>query len=173
MTVRALSLLPETVLRDVAAPVSEIDDEVVSLLDDMVETMYAEAGIGLAAPQIGVSRRLIVMDCSDDEDQEPVIWKMINPEVTSASEEMAKMEEGCLSIPGYRGEVRRPAEVEVAYTDINGEAQTMQATGLLAACVQHEIDHLNGVMFIDHLSRLKRDMILRKISKDSRYSKQN
>ena len=157
--------IPDPVLREVASPVAEVTDGVRRLLDDMVETMYDAPGIGLAAPQVNVSERLIVMDCAKD-DTSPEIWKMINPEIISRSEETTKMEEGCLSIPGYNGDVTRPAEVEVRYMDIDGTAQQMTATGLLAACVQHEIDHLDGVLFIDYLSRLKRDMMLRKIAKD-------
>lgn len=169
MTTHQIVLLPNPVLREVAQPVENIDSATLQLLDDMVDTMYDAVGIGLAAPQIGISKRLIVMDCSR-EGEPPEIWKMINPEIIARSEETSKMEEGCLSIPGYNGDVTRPAEVEVKFTDIEGNAQQITASGLLAACVQHEIDHLNGVLFIDHLSRLKRDMILRKISKDERYA---
>ncbi len=169
MTTHQIVLLPNPVLREVAQPVENIDSATLQLLDDMVDTMYDAVGIGLAAPQIGISKRLIVMDCAR-EGEPPEIWKMINPEIIARSEETSKMEEGCLSIPGYNGDVTRPAEVEVKFTDIEGNAQQITASGLLAACVQHEIDHLNGVLFIDHLSRLKRDMILRKISKDERYA---
>lgn len=169
MPAHKIVLLQDPVLREVATAVEDINSDIIQLLDDMVETMYEAVGIGLAAPQIGISKRLIVMDCAR-EDEEPQVWKMINPEILSRSDETAKMEEGCLSIPGYHGDVTRPAEIEVAYTDIEGRQQQMQATGLLAACVQHEIDHLNGVLFIDHLSRLKRDMMMRKIAKDERYS---
>ena len=165
MTVHKIVLLADPVLRQKAAPVEQVDDELRQLMEDMVETMYDAVGIGLAAPQIGISKRLIVMDCAKD-DTSPEIWKMINPEIISRSEETTKMEEGCLSIPGYNGDVTRPAEVEVRYMDIDGTAQQMTATGMLAACVQHEIDHLDGVLFIDYLSRLKRDMMLRKIAKD-------
>jgi peptide deformylase len=108
------------------------------------------------------------MDCSEEDDSDPVIWKMANPEIIETSDEMASMEEGCLSIPGYRGEVTRPASVTVRYLDADGKEQNMQASGLLAACVQHEIDHLNGRLFIDYLSRVKRDMIIRKMTKDAR-----
>jgi len=165
MTVHKIVLLADPVLRQKASPIDRVDDGIRQLLDDMVETMYEAVGIGLAAPQIGISKRLIVMDCAKD-DNPPEIWKMINPEIISRSEETTKMEEGCLSIPGYNGDVTRPAEVTVRYMDIEGNSQEMTATGLLAACVQHEIDHLDGVLFIDYLSRLKRDMILRKIAKD-------
>jgi len=165
MTVHNIVLLADPVLRQKAEPVKEVDEDIRHLLDDMVETMYDAVGIGLAAPQIGISKRLIVMDCAKD-DNPPDIWKMVNPEITRRSDETSKIEEGCLSIPGYNGDVARPAEVDVRYLDSDGNLQEMTATGLLAACVQHEIDHLDGVLFIDHLSRLKRDMILRKIAKD-------
>ena len=165
MTVHNIVLLADPVLRQKAEPVKEVDEDILHLLDDMVETMYDAVGIGLAAPQIGISKRLIVMDCAKD-DNPPEIWKMVNPEITRRSDETSKIEEGCLSIPGYNGDVARPAEVDVRYLDSDGNLQEMTATGLLAACVQHEIDHLDGVLFIDHLSRLKRDMILRKIAKD-------
>lgn len=167
MAVLPLVLVPEPVLRQVAEPVEDITDDLLKLAEDMAETMYAAPGIGLAANQIGVLKRVIVMDCAR-EDEEPALWTMFNPEIIGKSEEISKMEEGCLSIPGHNAEVRRPAEVQVRYRDSNGQTQEMQAAGLLAACVQHEIDHLNGVLFIDHLSRLKRDMIWRKVIKDSR-----
>ena len=162
-----LTLVPDPLLRQVAQPVSDIDDMVRTLLSDMADTMYDAPGIGLAAPQIGILQRLIVMDCAPDESP-PDLWKMINPKIITRSDDMAKMEEGCLSIPGYTGEVERPAEVTVRYIDESGDVQEMTATGLLAACVQHEIDHLDGILFTDHLSRLKRDMIWRKIQKEER-----
>ena len=162
-----LTLVPDPLLRQVAQPVSDIDDMIRTLLSDMADTMYDAPGIGLAAPQIGILQRLIVMDCAPDEGL-PDLWKMINPKIITRSVDMAKMEEGCLSIPGYTGEVERPAEVKVQYIDETGDVQEMTATGLLAACVQHEIDHLDGILFTDHLSRLKRDMIWRKIQKEGR-----
>ena len=167
MAVLPLVLVPDAVLRQVAEPVDSLTPDLLKLADDMAETMYAAPGIGLAANQIGVLKRVIVMDCAR-EDEPPALVKMFNPELTWQSHEISKMEEGCLSIPGHNAEVRRPAEVHVSYLDTDGQTQELQATGLLAACVQHEIDHLNGVLFIDHLSRLKRDMIWRKVIKDSR-----
>ena len=167
MAILPLVLVPQPVLRQVAEPVDEITDELLRLADDMAETMYDAPGIGLAANQIGVLKRVIVMDCAR-EDEPAALWKMFNPEIIWRSDDATKMEEGCLSIPGHNAEVKRPSEVHVAYLDRDGVRQEMQATGLLAACVQHEIDHLNGVLFIDHLSRLKRDMIWRKVMKDSR-----
>lgn len=167
MTRLELTLVPNPLLRQFAEPVSLIDDTVRTLLSDMADTMYDAPGIGLAAPQIGILQRLIVMDCAPDESP-PDLWKMINPEIIARSDNLAKMEEGCLSIPGYKGEVERPAEVKVRYINETGDVQEMTASGLLAACVQHEIDHLDGILFTDHLSRLKRDIIWRKIQKEAR-----
>ena len=158
--------IPDPVLREVAAPVGEVTDGVRRLLDDMVETMYDAPGIGLAAPQVNVSERLIVMDCGADDS--PELYKMINPEIIARSEDSAILEEGCLSIPKQTAEVKRPAVVDVRYTDIEGAEQTLRCEGLLATCVQHEIDHLDGVLFIDHISRLKRDMIVRRALKELR-----
>ena len=158
--------IPDPVLREVAAPVGEVTDGIRRLLDDMVETMYDAPGIGLAAPQVNVSERLIVMDCGADDS--PELYKMINPEIIARSEESAILEEGCLSIPKQTAEVKRPAVVNVRYTDIEGAEQILRCEGLLAACVQHEIDHLDGVLFIDHISRLKRDMIVRRALKELR-----
>ena len=167
MAVMPLVLLPDPVLRQIAQPVDDITDEILQLAENMAETMYAAPGIGLAANQVGVLKRVIVMDCARD-DEPAALWKMINPEIIWHSTDNTKMEEGCLSIPGHNAEVKRPSEVHVSYLDTQGQMQKMQATALLAACVQHEIDHLNGVLFLDHLSRLKRDMIMRKVIKESR-----
>ena len=158
--------IPDPILRQISQPVDEINDGVRQLLDDMAATMYDAPGIGLAAPQINVSQRLVVVDCGKDDTAE--LYKMVNPEIISLSEERAVLEEGCLSIPDQTAEVERPAEVLVRYYDENGEARTLAADGLLAACIQHEIDHLNGVLFIDHISRLKRDMIIRRVMKELR-----
>ena len=155
--------VPDDVLRKTAQPVTTVTSEIRQLLDDMAETMYDAPGIGLAANQIGSLERLIVMDCGDDD--APELWQMINPEIIWESEEQSKLEEGCLSIPGHNAEVTRPASVRARYMDIEGNICEMEADGLLAACIQHEIDHLNGVLFIDHLSRLKRSMIWKKVLK--------
>ena len=167
MAILPILLTPEPVLREIAQPVVSITDELLGLLDDMTDTMYDAPGIGLAANQIGRLERVIVMDCAKD-DGTAELWKMINPEIISSSEKMAKLEEGCLSIPGHHGDVVRPAEVEVRYLGTDGNIHEMQACGLLAACIQHEIDHLNGVLFIDHLSSLKRDIIWRKVLKEAK-----
>jgi len=158
--------IPDPILRQIAQPVDEITDGVRQLLDDMTATMYDAPGIGLAAPQINVSQRLVVIDCGKDD--VPALYKMVNPEIIALSEEQAVLEEGCLSIPDQTAEVTRPAEVSIRYLDETGTSQTLTADGLLAACIQHEIDHLNGVLFIDHISRLKRDMITRRVMKELR-----
>ncbi len=160
--------IPHPILRRVAEPVNEITDGVRQLLDDMAATMYSAPGIGLAAPQINISQRLVVIDCGKNDTTE--LYKMINPEITFLSEDRAALEEGCLSIPDQTAEVARPAGVSVSYLDENGTAQTLAADGLLAACIQHEVDHLNGVLFIDHISRLRRDMIIRRTMKELRQS---
>ena len=158
--------VPDPILRQVATPVDEITDGVRQLLDDMAATMYDAPGIGLAAPQINVSQRLVVIDCGKDD--APELYKMVNPEIISLSDKRAVLEEGCLSIPDQTADVERPADVTVQYLDETGARQTLTADGLLAACIQHEIDHLNGVLFVDHISRLKRDMILRRVMKELR-----
>jgi peptide deformylase len=167
MAIREIVLIPDPVLRDVALPVAEVDDDIRSLMDDMLETMYDAPGIGLAAPQLGISKRVIVMDCSDD-DNKPNPIKMANPEILELSEETAAREEGCLSIPDYKGDVTRSIAVRVRYLDEHNKTCEMSCEDLLAVCVQHEVDHLNGVLFIDHLSRLKRGMIIRKMMKEAR-----
>ena len=167
MAIRPIVILPDPVLRRKAAPVTAVDDDIRQLMDDMLETMYDAPGIGLAAPQIGISSRIIVMDCSDDDDN-PAPLKMANPEIIWKSDDKDTLEEGCLSIPGHRGDVTRPSEIELRYLDQNGDEQQLRTGGLLAVCIQHEIDHLDGVLFIDYLSRLKRDMIIRKMTKEAR-----
>jgi peptide deformylase len=157
-------IAPDSRLKTKAKPVAAVDDRVRQLADDMLETMYAAPGIGLAAPQIGVLERIIVIDVAG-KDEPPAPLRLINPEITWASEDLQTAEEGCLSLPEQWAEVVRPAEVKVRYLDETGAPQEMQATGLLATCVQHEIDHLNGVLFVDHISALRRNMILRKVQK--------
>jgi peptide deformylase len=164
MAVRDIIKLPDKRLRLVSEPVKRIDDGVRKLVDDMFDTMYKAPGIGLAAIQIGVPKRVVILDLSKKEDDhKPLVF--INPEVTWASEEKSKYEEGCLSIPEYYEEVERPAKVKVKYLDLDGEAHETEVKGLLATCLQHEIDHINGVLFIDHLSRLKRSLIIKKFAK--------
>jgi len=159
--------IPDPVLRQTAEPVERVDDALRKLMDDMLVTMYDAPGVGLAAPQIGVSRRLIVMDgARDDEPRAPIV--MVNPEILERSEELRLHEEGCLSIPEVTAEVERPAVTRVAYLDREGKPQEAELEGILSTIVQHEIDHLNGVLFIDYLSRLKRDMIVKKFTKQKR-----
>jgi len=155
--------IPDPILRQTAMPVAEITDGTRQLLDDMVATMYDAPGIGLAAPQVNIGQRVIVIDCGKND--EPELIKMVNPDILSISDTRSILEEGCLSIPDQTANVERPAEVEVRYLDENGASQSLVAAGLLAACVQHEIDHLNGVLFIDYLSSLKRNMIIKKVDK--------
>ena len=164
MAIRPLVILPDPRLRLKSAPVDKIDDEVRRLADDMLETMYDAPGVGLAAIQIGEPRRLVTIDTAKkDEERRPIV--LVNPEIVWASEETSTYEEGCLSIPEYYEEVERPARVKVRYTDLDGKAVEVEADGLLATVVQHEIDHLDGVLFIDHLSKLKRDRVVKKFAK--------
>lgn len=167
MAVRDILTAPDPRLREVSKPVDAVDDGVRALMDDMLETMYAAPGIGLAAIQAGVPSRIIVMDLAR-EDEEPEPRFFVNPEIFDPSEEKAVYEEGCLSVPEFYEEVERPARCTVRYLDYDGEPQVLEAEGLLATCIQHEMDHLEGVLFIDRLSRLKRDRILRKLKKDQR-----
>lgn len=160
-------LLPDPVLRRVADPIAAIDDEVRRLADDMLETMYAAPGVGLAAPQVNISRRLIVLDVSEkEEEKQPFV--MINPKIVRASEEPNVHEEGCLSIPDVRVDIERPADIVVQYLDRDGKPQELEADDLLATCIQHEIDHLDGRLLIDYMSRLKRDMVVRRFKKLAR-----
>ena len=166
--IRPIVLHPDARLKKKSVQVESITDALIKLADDMMETMYDAPGIGLAAPQIGVLERLIVMDCAkkEDEDPDPVI--MVNPIITAFSAEKSVYEEGCLSIPEHFAEVTRPELVQVEWIDLEGKQHSEEFNGLKSTCVQHEIDHLNGVLFLDHLSRLKRDMIMRKVIKENR-----
>jgi peptide deformylase len=155
---------PDPRLKLKAAPVAKVDDRIRRLMADMAETMYAAPGIGLAAPQVGIAERVIVVDTGKDEDDRQLL-KMANPEVLWRSEELATYNEGCLSLPEHYADVQRPAECRVRYLDEQGEIRELHAKGLLATCIQHEIDHLEGMLFVDHISALKRGMILRKLQK--------
>ncbi|MBB3592730.1 peptide deformylase [Rhizobium sp. BK529] len=164
MTIKPLIILPDPVLRQVSKPIERVDADLQRLADDMLETMYDAPGIGLAAIQIGLPRRMLVIDLAKEgEEKQPLVF--INPEIVSSSEDRSVYEEGCLSIPDYYAEVERPAKVTVKYLNREGKEQSVEADGLLATCLQHEIDHLNGVLFIDHISRLKRDMVIKKFTK--------
>jgi peptide deformylase len=160
-------IAPNQILKTRARPVKPADADLVrDLIPRMFATMYQAPGIGLAAPQVGQSLRLIVIDLVPDDKQQP--HSLINPEIVAASEELATREEGCLSLPGQYADITRPARIKVRYLDEAGVKREMQADGLLAACLQHEIDHLDGVLFVDHLSALKRNMIMRRLAKDQR-----
>jgi peptide deformylase len=164
MTLRDIIKLPDKRLRLSSEPVKRVDAGIRKLVDDMFETMYDAPGIGLAAIQIGIAKRVVTMDLSKKEDAHE-LRVLINPEVIWSSEEQTTREEGCLSIPEYYEEVKRPAEVKVKYLDLDGKTHEIEAKGLLATCLQHEIDHINGVLFIDHLSKLKRDRVIKKFAK--------
>ena len=159
-----LVILPDPVLRLVSKPVERVDAPLIKLADDMLETMYDAPGIGLAAIQVAEPLRMLVIDLAKEgEPAAPQVF--INPEILGSSDDRSVYEEGCLSIPDYYAEVERPAKVHVAYLDRQGKQQEVEADGLLATCLQHEIDHLNGVLFIDHISKLKRDMVVKKFKK--------
>lgn len=157
-------IAPHPTLKRKAAPVAAVDDRVRQLADDMLETMYAAPGIGLAAPQVGVLERLIVVDVARD-GEEPAPMRLINPEILWQSEELAEYEEGCLSLPEQYAPVSRPARCRIGYQDETGERREFEAEGLLSTCLQHEIDHLDGILFTDHLSPVRRNMIMRKLAK--------
>ncbi|KQP95014.1 peptide deformylase [Methylobacterium sp. Leaf113] len=164
MTIRPLVILPDARLRLASEPVGPVTDEIRTLAADMLETMYDAPGVGLAAIQIGMPKRVVTIDTSKDEnDRQPQVF--LNPEIVWASEEKRIYDEGCLSIPEYYGEVERPDRVRVRFRDLEGQEQEIEADGLLATCIQHEIDHLDGVLFIDHLSKLKRDRVMKKFAK--------
>ena len=164
MALREILVVPDPVLKQVSTPVEVVDDDLRALMDDMLETMYAAPGIGLAAIQIGVPKRVIVMDLHrPEEPRQPRYF--VNPEILWRSEETAPYEEGCLSVPEIYDEVERPAKVRLRYLNYDGEPVEEEAEGLYAVCIQHEMDHLEGVLFIDHLSRLKRTMALKKLEK--------
>jgi peptide deformylase len=171
MTVRPIVTLPdEKILRQLSKPVKAVDDKVRALFDDMLATMYDAPGIGIAAIQLGEARRMLVIDLAKDgEDKKPLF--VANPEIIWSSEEESDYEEGCLSIPDFYEMVQRPREVKVRFLDRHGEAQEIAAAGLLATCLQHEIDHLNGVLFIDYISKLKRDRVVKKFQKASKLGK--
>ena len=167
MAIREILVVPNPVLKQVSASVERVDDALRALMDDMLETMYAAPGIGLAAIQIGVAKRVIVMDLArEGEEKQPRYF--VNPEILWASEETAPYEEGCLSVPEIYDEVERPARVKLRYMNYAGETIEEDAEGLYAVCIQHEMDHLDGVLFIDHLSRLKREQAIKKVKKQAK-----
>ncbi len=167
MALREILIVPDPILKKVSTRVDVVDDELRALMDDMLETMYAAPGIGLAAIQVGVPKRVIVMDLAR-EGEPPAPQYFVNPEILWASEETAPYEEGCLSVPEIYDEVERPAHVKLRYMNYRGETVEEDAEGLYAVCIQHEMDHLDGVLFIDHLSRLKREQAVKKVKKQAK-----
>ena len=167
MTKRRIVIEPDPILRKKSEILNSVDNDLRILMDEMLETMYAAPGIGLAAVQIGILKRLIVIDISkEDEKKKPLF--LVNPQIFYKSENTSVHEEGCLSLPGHFAEIERPAECHLNYLDYNGKQKTLKAKGLLATCIQHEVDHLDGVLFIDYLSKLKKDMIIKKLVKQKK-----
>ena len=170
MSIRNIIIEPDPILRKKSTTVETVDDSTRKLLDDMLQTMYNAPGIGLAAVQIGVLKRILVIDVSKKEEEKKPLF-LINPEIKIKSKKTSLYEEGCLSLPGYFAEIERPAECIVEFIDYYGKKKKLMAKGLLATCIQHEIDHLNGVLFIDYLSKLKKDMIIKKLLKQKKKKK--
>ena len=171
MTNKKILIEPDPILRKKSSQLEKVDNEIRKLLDDMLETMYSAPGIGLAAVQVGILKRLIVIDISKEKESKKPLF-LINPEIIFKSKKTSTHEEGCLSIPGYFAEIERPAECHIKFLDYFGKKE-LKADGLLATCIQHEIDHLNGILFIDYLSKLKKDMIIKKLVKNKKEFKQN
>ena len=167
MTERKIIIEADVNLRKKSVALEKVDDELRELMDDMLETMYAAPGIGLAGVQIGILKRLIVIDVSKEKEKKNPLF-LINPEIIYKSSSTSVYEEGCLSLPGYFAEIERPAECQIKYIDYHGKKKEMKASGLLATCIQHEVDHLNGILFIDYLSKLKRDMVIKKLIKNKK-----
>mgnify|MGYP006124430117 FL=1 len=166
MAIRKILTEPDPFLRQISSEVMKVDDEIRQLMDDMLETMYDAPGIGLAAIQIGVPKRIIVIDLSKEEEKKPLYF--VNPKVIVKSKKNSTYEEGCLSVPGQFAEIDRPDKCHVNYLDYNGQKKELKAEGLLATCIQHEIDHLEGILFIDYLSKLKKNYIVKKLSKQKK-----
>lgn len=164
MTVRTILTEPNKILRQISQPVESVGKEEQLLMDDMLETMYAANGIGLAAIQVGIPKRIIVMDISKDENKKEPMY-FVNPVIKNKNPVKSTYEEGCLSVPNQFAEIDRPSKCDIEFLDYNGNKQKISAEGLFATCIQHEMDHLEGILFIDHLSKLKKSMILKKLSK--------
>ncbi len=167
MSIRNIVIEPDPILRKKSESLYQVTNDTRKLLDDMLETMYTAPGIGLAAVQIGIPKRVIVIDISKKEEKKNPIF-IINPEIIFQSKETSIYEEGCLSLPGYFAEIERPAKCKIKYINYNGKKAELEAEGLLSTCIQHEIDHLNGILFIDYLSKLKKDMIIKKLKKQKK-----
>ena len=168
MTILPVIIAPDSRLKVICSTIDAVDDDVRRLMDDMLETMYRVPGIGLAAPQVGVHKRVIVVHATG-KDENPAPMKLANPELICASDELGTYEEGCLSLPEHYAEVTRPNQVRVRYLDYDGEIREFEAEGVLATCIQHEMDHLDGVLFVDHISSLKRSLIIRKLRKTKKH----
>ena len=167
MALLKILIFPDPRLRTVAKTVEVVDDSIKELAEDMLETMYAAPGIGLAAVQVGILKRLVVIDIAKEEENKKPIF-LINPQIIHQSKNTSVYEEGCLSLPGQFAEIERPAECTIKYIDYNGKEKELKSDGLLATCIQHEVDHLNGILFIDYLSKLKKDMIIKKLVKQKK-----
>ena len=167
MAIREILVVPDPVLKQISAPVEVVDDDLRALMDDMLETMYAAPGIGLAAIQVGVPKQVIVMDLAG-QDEPPAPRYFVNPQILWSSDDTAPYEEGCLSVPEIFDEVERPSQVKLKYLDYDGKEVIEDAEGLFAVCIQHEMDHLKGVLFIDYLSRLKRERAVAKVKKQAK-----
>ena len=167
MVIKKIVVEPDPILRKKSEDLEKVDDELRKLMDEMLHTMYKAPGIGLAAVQIGILKKLIVLDISRENEKKNPLF-LINPKITFKSKKRSIYEEGCLSLPGYFAEVERPAECHLEYLDYYGKKKELKADGLLSTCIQHEIDHLNGILFIDYLSKLKRDMIIKKLTKNKK-----
>ena len=167
MSKKKIVIEPDAILRKKSEPLEKISRDEKKLLDDMLETMYEASGIGLAAVQVGVLKRMVVIDVSKEKEKKKPLF-LINPEITFYSKKKSIYEEGCLSLPGHYAEIERPAECHLNYVDYNGKKKNLKASGILATCIQHEIDHLNGVLFVDYLSKLKKNMIIKKLIKQKK-----
>ena len=167
MALKEIKILPDKILREKSVPVEKVNNVIRKLMDDMLQTMYAAPGIGLAAIQIGIPKRVVVMDLSKDKEKKDPFY-LVNPEIVWKSENLVSYEEGCLSIPNQFAEIDRPEKCHVKFLDYFGKQQLIKADGLLSTCIQHEIDHLNGILFIDYLSKLKKNMIIKKLSKQKK-----
>ena len=171
MSILPIIIAPDPRLKVTCEPVDEVTSELVTLMDDMLDTMYDAPGIGLAAPQVGFQQRIIVADVSRQEEEERDPHQMVNPEIIWSSKELFDYEEGCLSLPEQYADVSRPKQVKIKYLDRDGSSRIVEAEDLLAVCLQHEIDHLEGILFVDHISKLKRDLIIRKLQKMKKLEK--
>ena len=167
MSFKKILIEPDPILRKKSIPLEQVDDSVKKLMDDMLATMYQAPGIGLAAIQVGILKRIVVIDISKEKEKNDPLF-LVNPQIINRSKETSIYEEGCLSLPGQFAEIERPSDCLIKYVDYNGKEKELQASGLLATCIQHEVDHLNGILFIDYLSKLKKDMIIKKLVKQKK-----